>query len=408
MELSRKQLLTALQFVQAAPKRKRPTGYIDNDKGAEKRMALYEGSTAVGITYADQILQLSKSDQETVFAQAAIPVTSMDESFTTLTGFEGLLAAVKAYSSEFITLTCDSTGQLLMQSSNDRTTTRLTVQKFGPGSVPDLKGEPIRVALPASQFTSAIQQVAFAAGTDDNRELLKAVGLKQSHNQLALSAANGFVASLVKLSTPDVPELDGEFPRYANPDAQRLKALAEQFDDVVTLSFGAEQLDLEGKSQDGVSLFARLTCYSGNFPDIEEIIASASNSKLLKFTAKLDIALMKPAMRQMMLFKDDVIMTISKAETEGILLEGQDVERGTARYQYVTETEGELPLPLHLNKYLLSKLLNAVESKVASIEIYYPQVPTNSLNCITTPVVFRQPTLMDKHFTACLMPMAKT
>lgn len=150
----------------------------------------------------------------------------------------------------------------------------IDAQEFPPMPVPDYsQGLELNVA----DFKEMIQQVAFAASSDDARPILTGVLLNVRGDQLILAAADGFRLSVRKarLSAPVSRPINAVIPARALNELARIAGDGEK-----TLQMALPQ----GRGQvifrvGEVELVSQLI--EGNFPDYEQIIPRRCETRVV-------------------------------------------------------------------------------------------------------------------------------
>lgn len=151
-------------------------------------------------------------------------------------------------------------------------------QEFPPIPVPDLQeGVPINV----TDLREMIQQVAFAASTDEARPILTGVLVAVNDNQITLSAADGFRLSIRKaeLSSPVSLPLNAVIPARALTELARIAGDGEE---TLTMVMPPERGQVIFHMKD-VELVSQLI--EGTFPDLEELIPRSYNTRAVLSTS---------------------------------------------------------------------------------------------------------------------------
>ncbi|HEX8992768.1 MAG TPA: DNA polymerase III subunit beta [Anaerolineae bacterium] len=156
----------------------------------------------------------------------------------------------------------------------------IDAQEFPPLPVPDLDGA---VQLNVADFREMIQQVAFAASSDEARPVLMGVLLQVDRDKLTMAAADGFRLSVRKatLSSPAPAALSAIIP------ARCLVELARVASDgdaplYMVLPKGRGQVVFRVKD---VEVTSQLI--DGTFPDYQQIIPRKYTSRTLVATSSL-------------------------------------------------------------------------------------------------------------------------
>ena len=156
----------------------------------------------------------------------------------------------------------------------------IDAQEFPPLPVPEMDGA---VALNVVDFKEMIQQVAFAASTDEARPVLMGVLMNVDKENLTMAAADGFRLSVCKaqLSQPAPQPLNVIIPARALNELARVATDSEEPIYMVVPKNRGQVLfrvkDVEVVSQ----------LIDGTFPDYQQIIPRSYKSRTLVSTASL-------------------------------------------------------------------------------------------------------------------------
>lgn len=153
----------------------------------------------------------------------------------------------------------------------------IDAQEFPPIPVPELaNGVEINVA----DLKEMIQQVAFAASTDEARPILTGVQVRVDGNRIALSAADGFRLSIRKaeLSSSVQKPVNAVIPARALTELARI---ASEGDQAITMVMppGRGQVIFHMKDAELVSQLIE-----GTFPDLEQLIPRRYNTRTVLST----------------------------------------------------------------------------------------------------------------------------
>lgn len=154
----------------------------------------------------------------------------------------------------------------------------IDAQEFPPMPVPELDdGLQINVA----DLKEMIQQVAFAASTDEARPILTGVQVALHDNQITLSAADGFRLSIrsANLSSSVSKPVNAVIPARALIELARI---ATDGDQVVTMVIppGRGQVIFHTKETELASQLIE-----GTFPDLEQLIPQRYNTRAVLSTS---------------------------------------------------------------------------------------------------------------------------
>lgn len=154
----------------------------------------------------------------------------------------------------------------------------IDAQEFPPMPVPDLSdGIQINVA----DLKEMIQQVAFAASTDDARPILTGVQVTLNGNRITLSAADGFRLSVrhAELSSAVPNPVSAVIPARALVELSRIATDGEQVVNMV-LPPGRGQVIFRTRDTELVSQLI-----DGAFPDLVQLIPKSYRTRVLLSTS---------------------------------------------------------------------------------------------------------------------------
>jgi DNA polymerase-3 subunit beta len=156
----------------------------------------------------------------------------------------------------------------------------IDAQEFPPLPVPDLEGA---VQLNVADFREMIQQVAFAASTDEARPVLMGVLVQVDKDKLTMAAADGFRLSVRKavLSAPASAPLTAIIPARALGELARVASDGNETISMV-MPKGRGQVIFRMKEVEVVSQLI-----DGTFPDYQQIIPRSYKSRTILSTPAL-------------------------------------------------------------------------------------------------------------------------
>jgi DNA polymerase III subunit beta len=156
----------------------------------------------------------------------------------------------------------------------------IDAQEFPPLPVPDLEGA---VQLNVADFREMIQQVAFAASSDEARPVLMGVLVQVDKDKLTMAAADGFRLSVRKatLSSPAPAPLSAIIPSRCLIELSRVASDGEA-PLYMVVPKGRGQVVFRVKD---VEVTSQLI--DGTFPDYQQIIPRKYTSRTLASTASL-------------------------------------------------------------------------------------------------------------------------
>ena len=150
-------------------------------------------------------------------------------------------------------------------------------QEFPPMPVPDMDGG---LQINVADFKEMIQQVAFAASTDEARPILTGVQIGVSGNRITLFAADGFRLSIrrAELSNAVSRPFTAVIPARALVELARISTDGEQSITMV-MPQGRGQVIFRSKDAELVSQLIE-----GAFPDLEQLIPQRYNTRAILST----------------------------------------------------------------------------------------------------------------------------
>jgi DNA polymerase-3 subunit beta len=260
-------------------------------------------------------------------------------------------------------------------------------QEFPPMPMPDLSdGIPINV----SELKEMIQQVAFAASTDEARPVLTGVLLTAQGNQISLQAADGFRLSIRKadLSSPLPRPIKAIIPARALTELARI---ASDSDPTITMVIPPNRGQVIFHMKD-IELVSQLI--EGSYPDLEQVIPRSHQTRTVISTP----AILK-ACKQAEIFAREgthiarIQITPGSDQQPGTVeISGQSEETGFNQTVIDANIEGN-PLLIAFNVRFLREVLDVVKTPNVILET----------NIETTPGVFRP--AGDDNFLHVIMPM---
>ncbi|OGN95733.1 MAG: DNA polymerase III subunit beta [Chloroflexi bacterium RBG_13_50_21] len=260
-------------------------------------------------------------------------------------------------------------------------------QEFPPMPTPDPSdGIPINIA----DLKEMIQQVAFAASTDEARPVLTGVLLTAQANQITLQAADGFRLSIRKaeLSSPLSRPIKAIIPARALSELARI---ASDSDATVTMLMPANRGQVIFHTKD-IELVSQLI--EGSYPDLEQVIPRSHQTRTVISTP----AILK-ACKQAEIFAREgthiarIQITPGSDNQPGTVeISGQSEETGFNQTVIDANIEGG-PLLIAFNVRFLREVLDVVKTPNVILET----------NIETTPGVFRP--AGEDNFLHVIMPM---
>ena len=263
----------------------------------------------------------------------------------------------------------------------------IDAQEFPPMPVPDLEnGIPINV----TDLKEMIQQVVFAASTDEARPVLTGVLFTVQGNKVSLSAADGFRLSIRKaeLSSPVVRPFSAIIPARALSELARIAADGDQ---TLTMTMPAGRGQVIFRMKD-VELASQLI--EGSFPDLEQVIPRSYRTRTVLPTSQF-----LKACKQAEIFAREGSHIARINVTPGgelqpgsVDISGQSEETGYNQTQVDASIEGPAIL-IAFNVRFLREVLDVVKTPNVALET----------TADTSPGVIRP--VGEESFLHVIMPM---
>jgi len=260
-------------------------------------------------------------------------------------------------------------------------------QEFPPLPVADLANG---IEFNVVDLREMIQQVAFAASTDDARPILTGVLFSVQGNGVTLQAADGFRLSIRKadLSNPVAKPIKSVIPARALSELARIASDGDQ-PVIMVIPPGRGQVIFHAKD---VELVSQLI--EGAFPDLEQVIPHSCHTRTVLSTS----AFLK-ACRQAEIFArvGSNIARINILPGDGlepgkVEISGQSEETGSNQTVVDANIEGP-PILIAFNVRFLREVLDVIHTPNVALET----------TADTSPGVFRP--VGDENFLHVIMPM---
>jgi len=260
-------------------------------------------------------------------------------------------------------------------------------QEFPPMPTPDLTDG---VELNVTTLKEMIQQVAFAASTDEARPVLTGVLLTATGNQITLQAADGFRLSIRKaeLSSPLPRPIKAIIPARALAELARIASDGES---MVTMVLPPNRGQVIFHMKD-VELVSQLI--EGSYPDLEQVIPRSHQTSTVISTP----AILK-ACKQAEIFAREgthiarIQITPGTDQQPGTVeISGQSEETGFNQTVIDANIEGNAVL-IAFNVRFLREVLDVIKTANVILET----------NIETTPGVFHP--AGEDNFLHVIMPM---
>ena len=259
--------------------------------------------------------------------------------------------------------------------------------EFPPMPVPDLA---YSIQLNVADFREMIQQVVFAASTDEARPVLTGVHLAVRDNKLTLSAADGFRLSMRKaeLSSAVAKPFSAIIPARALSELARISSDGDQS---VTMLLPSNRAQVIFRLKDA-ELASQLI--EGSYPDLEQIIPRSYQTRSVMTTS----AFLKACKQAEIFAREGSHIARIKIQPGGAMapgtveISGQSEETGSHVTQIDASIEGE-PLEIAFNVRFLREVLDVIKTPNVALET----------NTNTSPGVIRP--VGEDNFLHVIMPM---
>jgi DNA polymerase-3 subunit beta len=263
----------------------------------------------------------------------------------------------------------------------------IDAQEFPPLPVPDFENA---IQINVADFKEMIQQVVFAASTDEARPVLMGVLVNVDKDTVTMAAADGFRLSVRKatLSTAAPQPVSAIIPARALSELARIASDGEQMIQMV-LPKGRGQVVFHVKD---VELVSQLI--DGTFPDYHQIIPRSYKSRTLVSTGSL----LKASKQAEIFAREGSNVVRLNIKNSGELQPGEveisaHSEETGSNETIVEATVDGVPLLIAFNVKFLREVLEVIKTPNVAIE-------TSAANA---PGVIRP--VGDEHFLHVIMPM---
>ncbi len=263
----------------------------------------------------------------------------------------------------------------------------IDAQEFPPIPVPDLSDG---VTLNVTDFKEMIQQVAFAASTDEARPVLTGVLVVVDGNEISLAATDGFRISVRKseLTSPVTRPFNAIVPARALTELARIAA---DGDEAIYMVMAPNRGQVIFHLKD-VELVSQLI--DGNFPDYKAIIPRSFKTRTILSTSEL----LKACQQAEIIAREGTNVARLNMAPSGdihpseVEVSSQTEEKGKSEIKLEATVDG-VPLLIAFNVRFLREVLEVIKTPNVSIET----------NTATTPGLVRP--VGDDHFMHVIMPM---
>ncbi|GAB4522955.1 MAG: DNA polymerase III subunit beta [Anaerolineales bacterium] len=296
---------------------------------------------------------------------------------------------VNTLSDQAIALSLDENTQTLrVECGSSHTNVKcISAEEFPPMPVSELSNG---VVIQVGDFKEVVQQVAFAASSDDARPILTGVLMQVNGDEIALSATDGFRLSVrkAKLAAPASIPLRTVVPARALSELARI---AGDGDETLTI------LHLEKRNQivfrlKNIEVVSQLI--EGNYPDVSQIIPRNYATRTVLSTQ----AFLK-ACKQVEIFAREgssiarlSIVPGGEMQPGSVEISGQSEEIGSSRNLMDASIDGEA-MVIAFNVRFLREVLDVIKTPNVALET------TRS----DTPGILRP--INDDQFLHVIMPM---
>jgi DNA polymerase-3 subunit beta len=263
----------------------------------------------------------------------------------------------------------------------------IDAQEFPPMPVPNLEGS---IQLNVVDLKEMIQQVAFAASTDEARPILTGVLMTVESNQITLASADGFRLSVrnADLSSPPDHVINAVIPARALNELSRISSEGKE---VVTMILPPRSGRVVFRTKDA-ELVSQLI--EGTFPDYQQIIPRNYQTRTVLSTASF-----LKACKQAEIFarEGSLIARVSispggELQPGTVEISGQSEETGSNQTVVDASIEGP-PLLIAFNVRFLREVLEVIKTPNVALETTVD----------TSPGVIRP--VGDSKFLHVIMPM---
>ena len=229
-----------------------------------------------------------------------------------------------------------------------------------------------RIRLEADVLKQMINQVSFAAATDDARPALTGVSTTFSGSQVHMAATDGFRLSMRSAHIPGYVEKDLTIivPARALIDVARV--IGDELEAVyVSMPEGRNQIIFD---MDNVVLVSQLI--DGAFPDYKAILPKEHFTRTVLNTAEF-----RKACKTADIFARESSNTARISVEPGdemgpsyVVVAATSVETGDNKAQIDANVDGD-PIELALNIKYMSEVLNVVDTPQVALETRTPREP---------------------------------
>ncbi|WP_129672094.1 DNA polymerase III subunit beta [Candidatus Chloroploca sp. Khr17] len=271
-----------------------------------------------------------------------------------------------------VTLTLDARTQTLKVECGRFTSNIKGIEADEFPTIPSITGQEPLTSLPPDVLREAIDQVVFAAATDESRPVLAGVLVRLNDTRLFFAAADGFRLATRNVPLPEPVTRQSEFIVPARTLAELARIAGETQGQVsITVATGGSQVLFHTETTELVS---RLI--DGRFPDVERIIPQQHMTRSVLETSELAKAV-KLASYFATASQNVVKLTMEPGGELGpgrVIISANAAEVGdnTGEIDGMIQGEGG---QIALNVKYLTELLGAIKSAQITLETQSPQSP---------------------------------
>lgn len=290
-----------------------------------------------------------------------------------------------------VVLTLDNSTQtlnVLCGSTSETNIKGIDAEEFPPIPEPNLEeGVPLNII----NFKEMVQQVAFAASTDEARPVLTGVLLKLDENHITMAATDGFRISIREddIPTPVSQPMEAIIPARALTELARIIGSSEE---PLIMTFPPDRGQVIFHVDD-LELASQLI--EGSFPDYRAIIPQNFKTHTLLSTA----GLLKACKQAEIIAREgtnvarlNIIPETDEASPGTLEISAQSEQTGTSEVLVDASVDG-VPLLVAFNVRFLREVLEVIKADNVWLE-------TNAAN---TPGLMHPQG--DDHFKHIIMPM---
>lgn len=263
----------------------------------------------------------------------------------------------------------------------------IDAQEFPPMPVPDLEGG---IQFNVTDLKDMIQQVVFAASTDEARPILTGVLMTVDSDKITMASADGFRLSVrsTELSTPIKNPLQAVIPARALSELSRISTDSK---DMISMVLPPRSGRVIFRTKDA-ELASQLI--EGTFPDYQQIIPRSHQTRTVLSTSSF-----LKACKQAEIFAREGSLIARISITPGgelqpgtVEISGQSEETGSNQTVVDASIEGP-PILIAFNVRFLREVLDVIKTPNVALET----------SVDTSPGVIRP--VGDNNFLHVIMPM---